>query len=125
MLDLRTQTQLRPELQAICHAVLHFRLPPVMRKMHGLPTPASTTVGIFYFCVEGFQHDNTTWCSKSRYTNLRSSMGRGDFHFDATYFKIPGGKFVPQITVLIEKAPGAENIEVKELMPRPPKEGSK
>ncbi len=51
--------------------------------------------------------------------------GGGIFHFDATYFKIPGGKFVPQITVLIEKAPGAENIEVKELMPRPPKEGSK
>ncbi len=53
ILDLRTQTQLRPELQAMCHAVSHFRLPPAMRKMHDFPTtPASTTVGIF--CVEGF-----------------------------------------------------------------------
>ncbi len=34
-------------LQAICHAVSHFQLPPVMLKMQGFPTPTSTTVRIF------------------------------------------------------------------------------
>ncbi|CAD7959921.1 unnamed protein product, partial [Amoebophrya sp. A120] len=34
-------------LQAICHAVSHSQLPPIMLKMQGSPTPPSTTVRIF------------------------------------------------------------------------------
>ncbi len=41
------ETQLWPRLQAICHAVSHFQLPPVMLKMQSFPTPTSTTVRIF------------------------------------------------------------------------------
>ncbi|CAD7973935.1 unnamed protein product, partial [Amoebophrya sp. A120] len=32
------ETKLRPKLQAICHAVSHFQLPPVILALQGFPT---------------------------------------------------------------------------------------
>ncbi len=41
------ETKLRPKLQAICHAVSHFQLPPVILELQGFPRLDSTTVCIF------------------------------------------------------------------------------
>ncbi len=62
------EPQLWPRLQAICHAVSHFQLPPVMLKTQGFPTPTSTTVRIFsllawqsWFVTTNLHHKFLVW----------------------------------------------------------------